>query len=63
MPSAITGGIVAPGICFSPSRRQNRFKSILCQEELYLKEVVGYIHLNPLRAQIVVKFTDLVKYP
>ncbi len=42
---------------------QNRFKSILCQEELYLKELVGYIHLNPLRARIVVKFTDLAKYP
>jgi len=42
---------------------QNRFKSILCQEDLYLKELVGYIHLNPLRAGIVVKFKDLAKYP
>jgi hypothetical protein len=24
---------------------------------------LGYIHLNPLRAQIVVNFKDLVKYP
>ena len=27
---------------------QNRYKSILCQEETYLKELVRYIHLNPL---------------
>ena len=26
---------------------QNRYKSILCQEEVYLKELVRYIHLNP----------------
>jgi len=32
---------------------QNRYKSILCQEELYLLELVRYIHLNPLRAKIV----------
>jgi len=42
---------------------QNRFKSILCQEDLYLKELVGYIHLNPLRARIVVDFKDLAQYP
>jgi len=29
---------------------QNRYKSILCQEDPYLKELVRYIHLNPLRA-------------
>ena len=29
---------------------QNRYKSILCQEEPYLLELVRYIHLNPLRA-------------
>jgi REP element-mobilizing transposase RayT len=32
---------------------QNRYKSILCQEDPYLKELVRYIHLNPLRAKIV----------
>ena len=42
---------------------QNRFKSILCQEDPYLKELVGYIHLNPLRAKIVVDLKDLAKYP
>ena len=29
---------------------QNRYKSILCQEDRYFKELVRYIHLNPLRA-------------
>jgi len=32
---------------------QNRYKSILCQEDRYLKELVRYIHLNPLRANLV----------
>jgi REP element-mobilizing transposase RayT len=32
---------------------QNRYKSILCQEDLYLKELARYIHLNPLRAGLV----------
>ncbi len=31
---------------------QNRYKSILCQEDTYLLELVRYIHLNPLRAKI-----------
>ena len=42
---------------------QNRFKSILCQENLYLKQLVGYIHLNPLRAKLVVDLKELSKYP
>jgi putative transposase len=32
---------------------QNRYKSILCQEDAYLLELVRYIHLNPLRAGLV----------
>jgi REP element-mobilizing transposase RayT len=41
---------------------QNRFKSILCQEDTYLMELVRYIHLNPLRAKIVPSLTDLDQY-
>ncbi|MBC8178945.1 MAG: transposase [Deltaproteobacteria bacterium] len=41
---------------------QNRFKSILCQEDEYLKELVRYIHLNPLRANIVSNTEDLNNY-
>jgi len=41
---------------------QNRFKSILCQEDPYLLELVRYIHLNPLRAKIVTTLTELDRY-
>ena len=42
---------------------QNRYKSILCQEELYFRELVRYIHLNPLRAKLVKDIGALDKYP
>jgi len=42
---------------------QNRFKSILCQEEAYLLELVRYIHLNPLRAGLVHSMEELNNYP
>ncbi len=42
---------------------QNRYKSILCQEDAYLLELVRYIHLNPLRANIVPDMKGLDKYP
>ena len=42
---------------------QNRFKSILCEEEPYLPELVRYIHLNPLRAGIVKDLKALKTYP
>jgi hypothetical protein len=42
---------------------QNRYKSILCQEDAYLLELVRYIHLNALRAKIVADVTALDHYP
>ncbi len=42
---------------------QNRYKSILCQEDAYLMELVRYIHLNPLRAKLVKDMKALDKYP
>jgi REP element-mobilizing transposase RayT len=42
---------------------QNRYKSILCQAEVYLLELVRYIHLNPLRAKLVPNMEELRKYP
>ncbi len=42
---------------------QNRYKSIICQEDLYFKELVRYIHLNPLRAKIVSDMKSLNRYP
>ncbi|MCP4681029.1 MAG: transposase [Desulfobacterales bacterium] len=42
---------------------QNRYKSILCQEDPYLRELVRYIHLNPVRAGLVDGMKSLDKYP
>ncbi|MDF1590869.1 MAG: transposase [Desulfobacterales bacterium] len=42
---------------------QNRFKSILCQEDSYLLELVRYIHLNPLRAKVVTTLEELDRFP
>lgn len=42
---------------------QNRYKSIVCQEDAYLKELVRYIHLNPVRAGIVENLNELNRYP
>ena len=42
---------------------QNRYKSILCQEDTYLLELVRYIHLNPLRAKMVEDVKGLDNYP
>ena len=41
---------------------QNRYKSILCQEESYLLELVRYIHLNPLRAKLITSIDKLNRY-
>jgi len=41
---------------------QNRYKSILCQEEPYLLELVRYIHLNPLRAGLVKDLKELSRF-
>jgi len=42
---------------------QNRFKSILCQEDAYLLELVRYIHLNPIRSGIVSDVAKLGQSP
>ena len=41
---------------------QNRYKSFLCEEELYLLELVRYIHLNPIRAGMVEDLKALNSY-
>lgn len=41
---------------------QNRYKSIVCEEDTYLLELIRYIHLNPLRASIVPDLTSLNNY-
>ena len=42
---------------------QNRYKSIVCEEDAYFRELVRYIHLNPLRAKLVDNLTQLDRYP
>ena len=41
---------------------QNRYKSIICEEDVYFKELVRYIHLNPLRAKLVKSLSELDRY-
>ena len=41
---------------------QNRYKSVICEEDTYLLELIRYIHLNPLRAGIVTDLKELDKY-
>jgi putative transposase len=42
---------------------QNRYKSIVCEDEPYLLELTRYIHLNPLRAGLVRDLEELRNYP
>jgi len=49
--------------CRSGHLFQNRYKSIICEEETYLLELIRYIHLNPLRAGIVRDLAALAYYP
>jgi putative transposase len=42
---------------------QNRYKSILCEEDRYLMQLVAYIHLNPLRAGLVEDASALREFP
>lgn len=41
---------------------QNRYKSIVVEEDAYFLELVRYIHLNPVRAEIVTSMSELASY-
>ena len=41
---------------------QNRYKSIVCEEDPYFLELVRYIHLNPLRAGLISGMNELDRY-
>lgn len=41
---------------------QNRYKSIVCEEDAYLLELIRYIHLNPLRAGLVRDLDALARF-
>ena len=42
---------------------QNRYKSIVCEEDAYLMELVRYIHLNLIRAGVLKSMAELNKSP
>ena len=42
---------------------QNRYKSVVIEEEPYFLELVRYIHLNPLRAGVITDLKRLDRYP
>jgi putative transposase len=42
---------------------QNRYNSIVVEEEPYLLELVRYLHLNPLRARVVAELSTLDRFP
>jgi putative transposase len=41
---------------------QNRYKSIVCEEDTYLLELIRYIHLNCIRAGLVRSMKELDRY-
>jgi len=42
---------------------QNRYKSIVVEEDPYLLELVRYLHLNPIRAKVLPNLRTLDRYP
>lgn len=47
-----------PGYLF-----QGRFASSICEDSDYAKELIRYVHLNPLRANLVSTLEELEKWP
>lgn len=41
---------------------QNRYRSIICDEDVYFLELIRYINLNPLRAKVVGSLKELAWY-
>ena len=41
----------------------NRYKSIVVEEDAYFRELIRYLHLNPLRARLVGDLRALDRYP
>jgi REP element-mobilizing transposase RayT len=42
---------------------QDRFRSILVEDDAYLRALLRYVHLNPLRAGLVRSIEELARYP
>jgi len=65
MRSLMTGHAVTHNLRYKRQGHlfQNRYKSIVVEEEAYFQELVRYIHLNPVRAGIVKTPEELEYYP
>jgi len=61
----LTGYAITYNLCHSRYGHvfQNRYKSIVCDEDSYFRELLRYIHLNPLRAKLVKNISELNRYP
>ncbi|TNJ36878.1 hypothetical protein FGF68_04685 [Prosthecochloris vibrioformis] len=42
---------------------QNRYHSLVCQEDDYFTQLIAYIHLNPYKANMLHSLTSLKEYP
>jgi REP element-mobilizing transposase RayT len=42
---------------------QDRYKSIVTQDQRYLEELIRYVHLNPIRAGLCADLDELARYP
>ena len=42
---------------------QNRYKAIICESDVYLLQLVRYIHLNPIRGGLIADMAQLRKSP
>ena len=68
LPSFMRGFLTGYAIDYNHRHRrhghlfQNRYKSIVCEEDAYFRALVRYIHLNPLRAGMVKDLDHLDQY-
>jgi putative transposase len=60
----LTGYAISFNLCHKRSGHlfQNRYKSLVCEEDAYLLELVRYIHLNPLLVGLVEDIATLDRY-
>jgi REP element-mobilizing transposase RayT len=65
MQSLLTGYAVSYNLRHNRSGKlyQNRYKSVLCDKEEYLLQLVRYIHLNPVRVNLVGSLAELDQSP
>ena len=69
LPTVMRRLMTGHAVFFNKRRRraghlfQNRYKSVVCDEENYLLELTRYIHLNPLRAKLVKDLKELDQHP